>query len=394
MKILIVCGAGSVYGKELVTLSLMKGLRDRGHEVSCLASTWGDMAFTRLLEENSIPYVRIPLGFISKTLSWSAVLMTLDQMRKLPALWLGYRRSLKKFRADIIVHSNFQHIFLLWPLLGGTVNVFHVHDFFSPTRFYRFILRLLELRLCLVVGVSRFIADSLVGLGIQEQKVKYILNGLRVDGERERNLSERVGHEDNDFPENPISIGIVGQVGEWKGHDDLVDALQILRRDVKAFVCRIYGNGNTDYVDRLKEKIDRYQLVDDVQWVGFVEGTSAIYRNIDICVVPSRSQDPCPTVALEAGHFGIPAIGTRRGGLPEIIRDGETGYLVDAASPDQIAEKLRHLIQNREMRLAMGQAARRHAMRHLTSERMIEEMESLFYSVLESKEFFTLSSTP
>src|SRR5689334_9801408 len=92
VKILFVCGAGYVYGKEIITLSLMQGLRERGHDVRCLISTWSDGEYAKRLRASSIPYYKLPLGFISKTLTRSAMRMTVDTLDKTPGLWLGYRR--------------------------------------------------------------------------------------------------------------------------------------------------------------------------------------------------------------------------------------------------------------------------------------------------------------
>jgi glycosyltransferase involved in cell wall biosynthesis len=386
LRILFVCGAGTVYGKEIITLSLIQGLRNGGHEVWCLTTTWGDSDFLRLLEEKAIPYSRVPLGFISKTLSWPAILMTLDQVRRLPELWIGYRKAIKAFRPDIILHSNFHHIFLLWPVLGARINIFHVHDYFVPKAFYRWMFKLLAVRLTVFVGVSRFIAESLIEVGVKKNKTAYVLNGVSV-AEPDRHepgpvSSQRPGENEKDKSSRTIVIGIVGQVGQWKGHDDLVEALQILKRDDQTFICRVYGNGDPDYEKGLKEKIDRYSIANNVQWAGFVD-RKTIYGNLDICVVPSRRQDPCPTVALEASHFGLPIIATRNGGLPEIVRDGETGYLVDAGAPEQLAQKLTLLIQNPDLRISMGQAARQHALLHFTCERMVDEMEVLLDSFME-----------
>lgn len=392
MRVLVVCGAGYVYGKEFVTLSLMKGLRDRGHEVRCLTTTWGDGNFPKLLEKIAIPYTKLPLGFISKTLSWSAVWMTLDQIRKIPLLWLGYWKTIKTFKPDIVVHSNFQHIFLLWPLLGGKINVFHVHDFFSPTKFYRCILRILELRLYLFVGVSKFIAESLVSLGIPKQKVKYILNGIPLEGDQVTARSYDVVPADNPSLGNPISIGIVGQVGKWKGHDDLIEALRLLKEKGSPFVCKIFGNGDLAYAGVLQKKIENYDLANRVRWMGFVDKGEAIYPTIDVCVTPSRAFEAFGMVAAEASFYGIPTVASRNGGLREVVQDNYTGYLVDAGSPEQLADKLQLLIRSPEMRRNMGSAARSFAVKNLTSKRMVEEMEKLFEKVIASKASVTAES--
>lgn len=387
MKILFVCGAGYVYGKEIITLSLIEGLRERGHDVRCAISSWSDGEFAKRLEARSIPFVRLPLGFISKRMTRSALRMTIDTLDKTPGLWLGYRRFLKEFQPDVVVHSTLHHIFHVWPLLNPRNTFFHVHDPFAPTNFYRRLFRFLSLRLRAFIGVSRYIEQSIVDLGIPPEKVFSVLNGVTPEA------SIGVGGDlsDNDLSSNAsgyvnssngkaaaVKIGIVGQVGEWKGHDDFVESLKGLKTARLPFSAVIYGEGAGEYVAALKRKIEDYQLTEQVRWAGFVKSPKEIFSNMDICVVPSRSQDPCPTVAIETAHFGVPVIATRRGGLPEIVQDGKTGYLVDAESPEQLADKLKLLIQDKDLRERMAREAKSYGSEYLTRERMAEQMEAAF----------------
>jgi glycosyltransferase involved in cell wall biosynthesis len=382
VKILFVCGGGIVSGKEIITLSLIDGLRERGHEIRCVTSTWGTSEFTERLKTAGTPFRKLPLGFISKTLNWPAVGMTLHQMLKLPRLWRGYKSCLNEFKPDVVVQTNFHHAFLLWPLMDARNTVFHVHDPVSQTAFYRKLFKFLDRRLCAFVGVSDFIRNMIVRLGVPEGKVFSVRNGIDIKGieedgcERASKTSESGKHEGAN--NGSVKIGIVGQIGEWKGHDDFIEALAGLKQSEFSFYGIIYGSGDADYIKLLKEKIDDYKLTQHVRWAGFVGDAKQIFSVTDICIVPSRSQDPCPTVAIEAAHFGVPLIATRRGGLPELVLDGETGYLVDACSPEQITEKLKLLIEDAVLRQKMSEAARTHGLLHLTRERMVREMETIF----------------
>jgi glycosyltransferase involved in cell wall biosynthesis len=381
VKILFVCGGGFVYGKEIITLSLMQGLRERGHDVRCIISSWAHDDYDRRLAAEAIPFISLPLGFISKTLTAPAMRMTVDTLSKSPKLWLGYRRHLKDFQPDAVVHSTLHHIYHVWPLLDARNTFFHVHDPFAPTAFYRRLFRFLSLRVRAFIGVSRYIEQSIVDLGVAPEKVFSVLNGITPPLSREANgnaaklnLSppEREANEEG----APVRVGIVGQIGEWKGHDDFVEALRELKRAGLSFSVLIFGEGQPEYVAALKRKIDDYQLTQEVRWPGFVKNPAEIFSSMDICVVPSRSQDPCPTVAIETTHFGIPVIATRRGGLPEIVQDNSTGYLVDAESPSQLADKLKLLIQDAGLRQRMSRAAKAYGSEHLSSERMAAQMEA------------------
>jgi glycosyltransferase involved in cell wall biosynthesis len=380
VKILFVCGAGYVYGKEIITLSLMQGLRERGHDVRCAISTWSDGEYAKRLKASSIPFVRLPLGFISKTLTRSAMRMTVDTLDKTPGLWLGYRRYLKEFQPDAVVHSTLHHVFHVWPLLNPKNTFFHIHDPFAPTKFYRRLFRFLSRRLRAFIGVSRYIEQSIVDLGIPPEKVFSVLNGMTPQESIEGSGSPAQSAINTPASSNgkaaTVKIGIVGQVVEWKGHDDFVESLQGLKKAELPFSATIFGEGPDEYIAALKKKIDGYQLTGQVRWAGFVKSPREIFSNMDICVVPSRSQDPCPTVAIETAHFGIPVVATRRGGLPEIVQDGKTGYLVDAESPEQLVEKLKLLIENADLRQRMAREAKSYGSEHLTRERMAKQMEA------------------
>ena len=100
------------------------------------------------------------------------------------------------------------------------------------------------------------------------------------------------------------------------------------------------------------------------------------YEGIDICAVPSRFSEPFGLVAAEAGARGIPVVATRRGGLPEIVEHGETGYLVEAEAPPELAERLRELVGHPKQRRKMGRAARNRIGQVFSKEQMVNRLES------------------
>jgi glycosyltransferase involved in cell wall biosynthesis len=375
MKILFVCGAGTVSGREIATLNLIRGLRERGHDVRCVASTWGDGKLAERLEAEAVPHISLPLGFISKTLSWSAVWMTLDQLRRVPRLWLGFRRYRREFKPDVVVQTNFHHIFLLWPLLNSRNTFFHVHDDFPQTGFYRRLFSFLNRRLCAFICVSRYIADSIIKLGVPPEKVCAVYNGVVIDESTNSGAAASSHTLKPDAASRPIVIGIIGQIGAWKGHDDLIEALLELRAAGLQFSCVIFGNGERPFVQALMDKIADYDLAGQVRQAGFVKSLKEIYTAIDICVVPSRVKEAFGMVAAEAACFGVPVIATRLGALTEIVCDGETGFIVDVEAPQQLAEKLRLLIEDAALRQRMGEAARLYATRQFTQERSTRQFE-------------------
>jgi glycosyltransferase involved in cell wall biosynthesis len=360
----------------MVALSLIEGFTNRGHEVVCAASSWNDGEFEKRLKKLSIVYSLIPLGFISRTVTWSALRMTFVQGMTLPALWWRYRRILRSFRPDVVVHSNFHHVSLLWPLFRNEINVFHVHDSFAPTKFHRWLFKFLDRRISLFVGVSSFIADTLLRLGLPENKVRFVLNGVTSD----RSPADANGSypkKNATLSDHSIRIGIVGQVDEWKGHEDLVEALHILQQVGQPFVCRIFGTGSPEFAAKLKAEIQHRGLTDRVEWMGFVSDRKFMYDQIDICVVPSRIHEAFGMAAAEASSYGVPVVASRKGALPEIVADNLTGYLVDAGAPEQIAKRICDLAVSPATRREMSKRGQAHIASSLGAEKMIERMEAL-----------------
>src|SRR6202035_1016663 len=111
--------------------------------------------------------------------------------------------------------------------------------------------------------------------------------------------------------------------------------------------------------------------------VRFVDKRDQIYRQIDICVVPSRSEEPFPTTAIEAAFFGIPVVATKQGGLPEIVENGVTGLLVGAGQVAELSGAIQTLLADRILREGMGKRARARAAVEFTRERFIENFSHL-----------------
>ena len=95
-----------------------------------------------------------------------------------------------------------------------------------------------------------------------------------------------------------------------------------------------------------------------IRYLGYIERVEDIYETSDIIVVPSRKPEPLGLIALEAGACGKPVIATRVGGLPEIVEDGVTGYLVDPASPQALQEAILRLAGDAALRNRLGQSGR------------------------------------
>lgn len=361
-KVTIICGAGILSGKEAMALELGEGLQEQGCEVTVITSHWGDGRFRRRLAELDLPVTCMRLGFISATLSPDCLRMTADQFVRLPGLWLDYCRFMRHHTPDHVIHTNWHHLLVLWPLLRPQRDSFWLHDVIPDKPQYRRVFRRLAGRLRRFVPVSGAVKASLLRIGIPEDKIHVIHNGLRISAPA---AGDRKG--------SGVRVGIVGQVGPWKGHQDLIEAFGSLTAKQPLAELHIYGPDNGGFAQTIRQRAAELRLASRLFWHGFVTDRSAIYGNLDVCVIPSRATEALPTVAIEAAFFGLPVVATRRGGLPEIVEDGVTGYLVEAERPQELAQRLGELLRIADLREKMGAAARKRAQEHFSRERFVAD---------------------
>ena len=351
MRLAIVSRAENVSGKEIMTLELGEGLRAAGHAVNFITSKWNDGGYQARLQELGFPAVSLPLGAISATLRLDCLMMTAGQLLRLPQLWLGYRRVTRQAAPERVLHTSWHHLLLLWPFLKPDRDWFWAHEVLPDKPQYRFVFGQLAKRLRGFVVVSEAVRDALLQLGIPGENICVVYNGLKDIAEVSGVKPKRT---------TAIRIGIVGQVEEWKGHHLLLEAFVRIAGKHPHSEVHVYGSGSAHYLNRLKRQTESLGIVGRVIWHGFVLDRAQIYQQLDLCVapVPAGANEALPTVAIEAGFFGLPVVASRRGGLPEIIEDGVTGFLVAAGNVEALADKLDVLMGNPELRENLGKVAR------------------------------------
>lgn len=353
-----------ISGKEVMALELGLGLRQAGHEVSYVTSLWGDGKFGARLDELGFTKACMRIGFISATLTLKCLRMTADQLIRVPGLWLDYARFLKRETPDQIIHTNWHHLLMLWPFLNTGRDWFWLHEMIPDKPQYRKVFGALSRRVRGFVPVSQAVKESLLRICIPEDKIHVIHNGLSDPTPAEETLPRQW---------NGVRIGIAGQIGSWKGHQDLLEAFSLVAPRHPQSELHIFGNGSADFVTGLKQRAAVLGLGERLVWHGFLADRRAIYEQIDLCVVPSIFEEPFGLVAIEAAFFGLPVIASHIGGLPEIVQHKITGFLVEPGNPEELETRLNELLVDAELRLRMGEAAARHTKTHFSQERFVSK---------------------
>lgn len=149
--------------------------------------------------------------------------------------------------------------------------------------------------------------------------------------------------------ENKIIIGLIGRISKIKGQDLMLDAFIILLKKHPNIHLVFIGSavkGKEGYLNDILEKIEKNSLEEKVTFIDFQENIWPFYDALDIIVVPSREKESFGLVATEAMLSKKPVIAANHGGLVEIIKSNETGYLFEANNAIDLSKKIELLLEN------------------------------------------------
>lgn len=327
-RILVFCSGSKVSGVEIITLNLLLELTKIHYEVLCIINGWNDGEFKHRLIEAGIPFKEIKLGFIYlKKPTWTA-----STLAHYPYAALSIKRIIGSFAPDSILHMSYKSLLMTLPILPNN-NILHAHDNIPPTWITKRLFSLIARKTSTFIAVSETVKQNLKDNGIPSAKITTIYNGISLNSPPLKRHSKRKNE--------AISIGIVGQVTRRKGHHLVFEALTKIVSLNKSLTLMIYGSGDRNYIDDLKDFVKNHQLTNIVQWKGFYKNQRTIYQEIDLIIVATIDSEPFGLIAIEAGVNDVLVISSDAGGLTEIITDGYNGYLFKANSSDDLTAVLR-----------------------------------------------------
>ncbi len=212
-----------------------------------------------------------------------------------------------------------------------------------------------------VLAVSEYTRRQLMSFGVAEEKIHRLPAGVDLERFRPAPADSRLLRS-LDISDQRVLL-TVGRLVPCKGHDLVLRALSALVQDRPDLVYVIVGRG--PYQSRLREIVEQLALEAHVRFCPYVteELLPRFYNLADVFVRPNRKQgaqvDGFGLAFWEAGASGVPVVGGNAGGTLEMVRNGETGYLIDPDSKGMLQEKIVELLDHRERARAMGEAARR-----------------------------------
>jgi glycosyltransferase involved in cell wall biosynthesis len=248
-------------------------------------------------------------------------------------------------------HAHFAHgattVAMTLARLRGTPFSFtgHARDIFTVVKPDLLAAKVARARF--VVTVSEFTRNHVVSCSRPEDAPKIVVVRNGIDRER---FSARPAE-----PGGVPTVLAVSRLVEKKGLDTLVDACALLAVQGVAFRCEIIGDG--DQRDALVKQIDAHHLDDHVVLHGSREHeyVRVALERAHIFALPARTTDDgnadgLPVAVVEALTVGVPVVSTPVAGIPEVILDGESGLLVPSDDAPALAEAMRRLIEDAELR--------------------------------------------
>jgi glycosyltransferase involved in cell wall biosynthesis len=371
-------------GPALHVAYLTDGLKRRGYDTMLVAGSLarGEDSMAFVADARDVPVIRIDeLG------------REISPLRDLIAT-VRLARLIRRERPQIL-HTHTAKagtVGRVAALLAGSrrppivVHTFHGHvlrGYFGPVRslFFRLLERWLAGRTTALIAVSPQVRDDLVSLGIApRERFAVIRLGIELD---ERITAEQNGRFESrrylGIPGERFAVGWVGRMTAVKRTDDVLVAFKRLRESgVDATLCMV-GDGP----DRagLEQRAHDLGIVRDILFLGYQEDVAPFYAAFDALVLPS-SNEGTPVSVIEALGAGRPVVATRVGGVPDVVRDGVDGFLVEAGATDELADRLAQLAQDPALRERMGNQGRERVLPRYAVERLVDDVDRLYRSLL------------
>jgi glycosyltransferase involved in cell wall biosynthesis len=230
------------------------------------------------------------------------------------------------------------------------------------------------------LAISRAVRSRLAADGVSGSKIEIVHEGVDVD--RIAALPPASIHAALFLPTDAPVVGTIGALVPQKAQHTLVAAAALVLKQVPDARFAILGEGERR--PALEAQIRRLHLERHVFLAGFRADVLELLKSFDVFALTSTHEGMC-TSLVDAMAAQKPAVATAVGGVPEVMADGDTGFLVPAHDETAVAAKLVVLLTNESLRRRMGDAALARARRLFTVERMVAETAAVYERLFSSR---------
>jgi len=258
---------------------------------------------------------------------------------------LRLARAIGKARADIVhTHLSTASLWGAWGArIAGTPSVATVQGQNTATC-YRFVDRL--------IANSRAVKQHIVDQGIPADRIDVVYNAIDVSA-FSRTLSTKEAKRRLGLDPDRFVVGTAAHLSPKKGHADLLQSARRVIQQVPDAHFVFLGDGPMRA--ELTASAEQWGIASRVSFLGFRRDVPEVMSAYDVFVLASW-WEPFGLVVVEAMALGVPVIGTRAGGAPEVVVEGQTGLLVPPKNPQALAEAIVRLAADSDLRRTMAAA--------------------------------------
>lgn len=331
--ILVVNRVGFVGGAERVLLTAGAIARQHGWRV-VLACPQGALA-----DQAAAHGIQVETADIGRTNATLSPALLLKHSQQLRSGRTAIGALVQRLRPDVVhVHHPVSALYVRTAAKAARVPILlHVHETLPVSLPYAMLARLVYPACTHFIGVSEKSCEMVRAFRVPKERVSLIYNSVQP-----RFLQEVEGT--TDLQQGGPHIGIFGAIEPRKGQEYLIQAApKILQQHPNArfwIVGAVNFADRSAYLDRLKQLASSLSIEPHVAFTGFRDDVPALMASMDAVVLASTGFESLPTVLIEACALGRPVVATSVGGVSEIVRNGETGFIVPSRNADVLADAL------------------------------------------------------
>lgn len=337
MNILFLDQFATIGGGQRSLLEVLSSLRDHGWNGRIAVP--GEGPYPDALRAGGFPVDHIQCGAYSHA-------------RKRPADFARYMSDLPRLTRSIYTLTAERRICLLYvngprllPAAAVVAKVrsiplvFHSHHRIMQPVAVRVAGEALRWSNARMIACCRFAAEPLEGY-VPHGRCRVVYNGIASVARARSDIGSR----------RIRSIGVVGRVEPEKGQMEFTAAARILAAEFPD--CRFVVAGAPLFSGpQYLEAVKKAARMLPIQFIGWQDNIATVFSKLDLLVVPSTDVDSTPRVVIEAFSAGIPVVAFSAGGIPEIVEDGNTGFLASERSAAALAARIRSVLRMDPARL-------------------------------------------
>ncbi len=338
--------------RSIHTRRWVLGLREMGHRVDLI---------TLMKDNNDIGGISLGAG------NKLEYFLRIGKLKKMvasinPDIFHSHHASSFGFLASFVSHP--RKVLSVW---GYDVIAFPFKNVI-----YKAIIKRALSHASYITATSRYLKDAVLSLNNRLSNIEVIPFGVDL---KQFKYVERT-------PGDLVTIGIAKSLRPKYGIDILIRAFHKLHLKYDNLRLKIAGKGDSG--PEYKKLVADLNLNELVEFTGFIEHNRlpAFLADIDIFAMPSNCLEAFGVAALEASAAGLPVVAAAVGGVPEVVNDGQTGFLVKMGVVDELAAAIEKLIVSFELRGKMGRAGREFVENNYRWENNLLAMDNLYRRVI------------